>query len=81
MLPAGPAWKSMPVTPVYPTKNQLVLFFRDPIECLESLLRNPLLKDSIQLTPFRLYETAAKTMRVYTEWLSGEAAWLMQVGR
>ncbi|PPQ98093.1 hypothetical protein CVT26_003263 [Gymnopilus dilepis] len=78
MLPTGPAWKSMPITPLYPTKNPLTLFFRDPLECLQALLHNPLLKDSLQLTPFRLYESAGKVMRFFTEWLSGDAAWSMQ---
>ncbi|KAF8952213.1 hypothetical protein BDZ97DRAFT_1909427 [Flammula alnicola] len=78
MLPSGPAWKSMAVTTVYLTKNKLNLFYRNPVECLESLMGNPLLQDSIQFTPFRLFESAVKTMRVYTEWLSGDAAWSMQ---
>ncbi|KAJ7922514.1 hypothetical protein B0H13DRAFT_2230452 [Mycena leptocephala] len=29
-------------------------------------------------TPFRLWNCAAKLMRVYTEWLSGDVAWRMQ---
>lgn len=43
------------------------------------LMRNPLLADHIEFSPFHIFKTAAKTMRVYTEWLSGEAAWSMQV--
>jgi hypothetical protein len=27
----------------------------------------------------RLFNTAAKTMRIYTEWMTGDVAWSMQV--
>lgn len=65
-------------TPV-PATKKIDLFYRNSLECLEALLRSPLLKDHISFTPFRLYESAAKQMRFYTEWLSGDAAWFMQV--
>ena len=44
-------------------------------------MQNPLVQDHISFSPFRLYESAAKVMRVYTEWLSGDQAWDIQVGR
>ena len=62
-----------------PTKNPVVFYYRDPLECLQSLMQNPLFKDHISFCPFRLYESAAKATRTYTEWLSGDAAWFMQV--
>ncbi|KAJ6463763.1 hypothetical protein DFH09DRAFT_1254651 [Mycena vulgaris] len=43
-----------------------------------SLLQNPLIQDHIHYTPFRLFTTAAWTMRVYTKWLSSNVAWEMQ---
>jgi len=33
----------------------------------------------MDLGPFALFETAEKIMRIYTEWLSGNAAKVMQV--
>ena len=45
-----------------------------------SILYHPLVKDFIRFSPFGLYESAAKTMHFYTEWLSGDVAWSMQVG-
>ncbi len=42
-------------------------------------MQNPLVKDVIEYSPFQLFKTAEKTMRLYTEWLSGDAAWSMQV--
>ncbi|KAF9032580.1 hypothetical protein BJ165DRAFT_1417596 [Panaeolus papilionaceus] len=77
-LPSGPRWVATSITPTFPTKNTITLYYRNPVLCLEALMRSPLVKDFIQFTPFRLYETCAKTMRIYTEWLSGDAAWFMQ---
>jgi hypothetical protein len=79
ILPSGPRWQSVPMETPVPATHRIDLFYRNPLECLESLMRSPLLKDCISFTPFRLYESAAKVMRVYTEWLSGNAAWYMQV--
>jgi hypothetical protein len=77
-LPKGPVWKATPWKSNYPTKRPLTLYYRDPLECLQSLLGNPLVQDFIQYTPFRLWKSAEKLMRVYTEWLSGDVAWRMQ---
>ena len=33
----------------------------------------------MELTPYRLYDTASRLYRVYTEWMSGDDAWWMQV--
>ena len=79
MLPRGPEWRCKPWETAYPTKKPLHLYYRDPLECIQSILYHPLVKDFIKLSPFRLYESAAKTMRFYTEWLSGDVAWSMQV--
>ncbi|KAJ7891457.1 hypothetical protein B0H13DRAFT_1625951 [Mycena leptocephala] len=77
-LPKGLVWKATRWETNYPTKRPLALYFRDPPECLQSLLGNPLVQDFIQYTPFRLWNCAAKLMRVYTEWLSGDVAWRMK---
>jgi hypothetical protein len=79
MLPSGPPWMCKELQTEYPTKNKIYLYYRDPVECLRSLLRSPLLKDHLDFTPRRLFEDAEKLVRVYTEWLSGDAAWTMQV--
>jgi hypothetical protein len=79
MLPKGPEWKCSTIATVHPTKNKINLYYRDPIECLQMLMRNPLLKDQLEFEPYHIFKTAEKTMRIYTEWLSGDAAWMMQV--
>ncbi|KAJ6577731.1 hypothetical protein B0H19DRAFT_1337416 [Mycena capillaripes] len=78
-LPKGPNWKSIPWKTTYPTKRPLTLYYRDPIECLQALLSNPLVQDFIHFTPFRLWETADKLMRVFTEWLSGEFSFYISI--
>jgi len=79
MLPAGPAWKCVPIETLHPTKNKTRLYCRNPVECLEALFRSPLIADNMDLGPFELYESAQKLMRIYTEWLSGNVAKTMQV--
>ena len=61
-----------------PTKQKLFLYYRDPIDCLQSILHNPLVQDFIEFDPFQLFWSAEGAMRVYTEWLSGNVAWEMQ---
>ncbi|KAG2123729.1 hypothetical protein DEU56DRAFT_701519, partial [Suillus clintonianus] len=78
MLPNGPNWKCQVVPSVYPTKHPIRLFWRDPIECLESLFSNPLFHDKLDFIPRHVYKTAAHLLQVYSEWLTGDAAWEMQ---
>jgi hypothetical protein len=37
------------------------------------------MKDYIRFKPLHIFESASRAMRIYTEWLSGNAAWSMQV--
>ena len=37
--------------PGYATKDPLVLYYRDPIDCVEFLLKNPLYSGNIQYQP------------------------------
>jgi hypothetical protein len=80
LLPHGPKWHAKPWNSPHPTKYPLTLYYRDPIDCLQSLLKSPLLVSQIELKPYRLYKDAEKLIRVYSEWMSGNAAWNMQVG-
>ncbi|KAJ6582017.1 hypothetical protein B0H19DRAFT_930711 [Mycena capillaripes] len=76
LLPSGPPWLSTVINyPGFPTKTPIVLYHRDPVKCIESLLRNPLLKDHIQFTPKKLFRNGRP---LYTEWITGEGAWQMQ---
>ena len=79
LLPRGPQWKCKPWPTSHPTKRPVNLYFRDGIECLSSLFGSPLVADHLQCSPFRVFKTAEKLVRVYGEWMSGNAAWDMQV--
>ncbi|KAG2087543.1 uncharacterized protein F5147DRAFT_781308 [Suillus discolor] len=78
MLPKGPSWKCQIIPSLHHTKNPIQLFWRDPVECLEALFSNPLFHDKLDFVPRRVYTTAARLTRVYSEWLTGDSAWEFQ---
>ncbi|KAF9522047.1 hypothetical protein CPB83DRAFT_740325, partial [Crepidotus variabilis] len=41
ILPAGPRWTSKPMSTTTPTKKPTTLYHRNPLECMESLMRSP----------------------------------------
>jgi len=79
VLPQGPQWFAKPWKTISPTKMPISLYWQDPVACLESILHNPLIADHIGMVPFKLFKSAEKLMQVYTEWLSGDRAWDIQV--
>jgi hypothetical protein len=80
LLPKAPQWRCMPiVVDGYPTKAPMCLYYRDALECVEYLFGNPLFVGQIDYSPQRLWKTAEKLERVYTEWMTGDSAWEMQV--
>ncbi|KAG2116154.1 hypothetical protein DEU56DRAFT_713054, partial [Suillus clintonianus] len=42
MLPSGPRWKSQVIRTSHPTKSPVILYWRDPIECIASIFNHPL---------------------------------------
>ena len=75
----GLRWISKKINSENPMKNNIILYYCDPLLCLQYLMQSPLVQDHLSFTPFKLYKNAAKTMRIYTEWLSGDRAWNIQV--
>jgi hypothetical protein len=37
------------------------------------------MKDYLHFTPLRVFKTAERLMRIYSEWRTGDIAWKMQV--
>ena len=70
---------SIPNNPRYPTKKPLVLFYRDALEVLQDILKNPLVMDHLKFTPIQVFQSASGVLRLYEEWLSWDRAWNMQV--
>jgi hypothetical protein len=54
-----------------PEEEQLELWYRDPIECLEQLFGNPAFRDCIAYAPQKVYTTKAGTTRMYDEMWTG----------
>jgi hypothetical protein len=80
MLPKVPEWKSKEITlPDHQTSEPMHLFYRDALDCVEYMFGNPLFANHMDFCPVRLYQDAEQTIRVYSEWMTGNAAWEMQV--
>ena len=80
ILPKVPEWKSRTVElKGYPTGEPMHLFYRDALDCVEYLFRNPLFANHMDFCPVRRYRDAERTIRVYGEWMTGDVAWEMQV--
>jgi hypothetical protein len=79
MLPSGPRWKYKDIVTDVPMKRPLRLFYRDPIECLQSLLSNPNLADHIDFDCRKVYESADKGSRIYSSFMTGDHSWYLQV--
>jgi Plavaka transposase len=80
LLPSGPQWFSERIlTPGYPTKRPVTLYYRDALDCLESLFSNPIFNDHMDFAPYKLYKSADKLERIYSEWMTGDSPWEMQV--
>jgi hypothetical protein len=63
--------------PGYKTKDPLVFYYRDPTECIEFLLKNPLFSGKIDYYPRKDFDHTGN--RVYSEWISSDGAWDLQV--
>jgi len=79
LLPSVPKWQYRIISTTHPTKKPLHLYWCDPLDCIESLFSHPLFADKIDLTPQRVYDTAECTGQIYSEWVTGDTAWSMQV--
>lgn len=79
LLPSGPRWKSQSIKAESHTKRGLQLFYRDAIDCLQYLIHSPSIDGQIEFVPKKIYTAADRIERVYTEWLSGDRAWELQV--
>ncbi|KAG6371382.1 hypothetical protein JVT61DRAFT_9598 [Boletus reticuloceps] len=79
LLPSGPRWKFEVVPTTHPTKQPVHLYYCDALECIESLFNHPFFADKMDFTPFQLFTIAERVVRVYTEWMSSNSAWEMQL--
>ena len=79
-LPKAPAWKTQEISlNGYQTVKPLVLFYRDPLECIQALLQNPTFEGKWTFAAQRVYEDENQQNHVYGDWMSGDGAWSAQV--
>ncbi|KAJ7689106.1 hypothetical protein B0H17DRAFT_937647, partial [Mycena rosella] len=77
ILPSGPQWQSQIITyDGFPTKSSIVLYYRDPLQCLPFLLQNLLVKAHLELIPKKNFRNGK---HFFGEWITGDGAWEIQV--
>lgn len=54
-----------------------MLYYRDPIECVEFIMKNPLFSGHIEYQPRKDFNSSGQ--RVYGDWITGDGAWDLQV--
>ncbi|KAG1898692.1 uncharacterized protein F5891DRAFT_1190468 [Suillus fuscotomentosus] len=77
-LPSGPRWLSRVIKTAHPTKSPVVLYWRDPLECIASIMNDPSFHNQFNFMPQKVYSTAEQTCCIYSEWMTGDDAWNMQ---
>ncbi|KZT31620.1 hypothetical protein SISSUDRAFT_994871, partial [Sistotremastrum suecicum HHB10207 ss-3] len=79
MLPAGSQWKWKEIKfEGYETKAPLVVYYRDGLECIESLFADPRFVNHLDLIPRREYLDEDCTIRTYNEMMTGQIPWEVQ---
>ncbi|KAI6021901.1 hypothetical protein BKA83DRAFT_4126600 [Pisolithus microcarpus] len=63
----------------HPTTSPVELYWCDPLECIEALFNHPFYAGKMDYSPFRVFTAAGRIMRVYSEWMSSDGAWELQV--
>ncbi|KAI5980698.1 hypothetical protein EDD15DRAFT_2186761, partial [Pisolithus albus] len=67
LLPTGPRWNYRIVATHHPTKSPAILYFRNPLECIEALFNHPYFADHMIYTPFQVFTSAERVIREFGE--------------
>jgi hypothetical protein len=79
LLPKAPEWKFRTISiPGCATEQPIILYYRDSFEVLKMLLSNPLLAGRIDFDIRKTY-SPIDSSREYSEWVTSDGAWFMQV--
>ena len=78
-LPSGPQWTCRVISTDHETKDPVCLYYCDALDCVKLLFNHPLFADKIEILPYWLFTSAERNMRVYTEWMSSDSTWELQV--
>ena len=52
---------------------------RDPLECIQALLRNPTFEGKWTFSARWVYEDPNRQNRIYSDWMTSDSAWSAQV--
>ncbi|KAG2080578.1 uncharacterized protein F5147DRAFT_749292 [Suillus discolor] len=74
-----PRWMSQVIETMHPTKTPVVLYWRDLLDCISSILNHPSFHDQLDFTPCKVYTMVQQLCRVYSEWMIGDDAWKIQL--
>ncbi|KAL4061779.1 hypothetical protein J3A83DRAFT_4040850, partial [Scleroderma citrinum] len=78
LLPSGLQWNFRTIPTAHPTQQLIHLYSCDALNCVESLFNHPYFAGKMDYMPFHLFTMVEHTVRVFTEWMSGNGAWDMQ---
>ncbi|KAI6012907.1 hypothetical protein BKA83DRAFT_4130711 [Pisolithus microcarpus] len=79
LLPTTPHWNYRIIATSYPMKSPAILYFHDSLECIEALFNHLYYADHMMYTPFRVFTSVERVIREFSEWMSGDMAWWMQM--
>lgn len=78
MLPSGPWWTHRVISLNHEMKDPVHLYYCD-MDCVKLLFNHPLFADKIEFSLYELFTFAVHDVQVYTEWMSSDNAWELQV--
>ena len=79
-LPPSPRWKATTLdVRGFETRSPLTLFWRDAAECVQLIFGNPILAESMEYAPYRIYNSSRKLKQFFAGTMTGEWAWNTQV--
>ena len=79
-LPQPPRWRSLEITvPEGKTNKPIVLYYRDGLECFRYLFSHPIFQGCMDFAPRRVWTSEDRTSRLYSEIMTGDFAWRVQV--
>ena len=62
------------------THSPLKLLYRDALECFEYLFGSPMFHEKMEFVPRKVWLNSQKEERLYSEIMTGDMAWEVQVG-
>jgi len=86
-LPAKPKWKCEAIevkgnvigADGEPVTEIVELWFRDPIECIQGLIGNPMFRENVSYVPQKVFMSGSGMTRIYDEAWTGDWWWTTQV--